>query len=72
MSRPGKPTGRVSAKIAARRGAQVLMLLASGASVTEAARRVKISRQRAHQIASQAERQYRERQMIGRLRGDVA
>jgi DNA-binding CsgD family transcriptional regulator len=68
MGRPGKPTGRVSAKIAARRGRQVLMLLAAGVDQSTIARRLDLSRQRVHQIAGQAERRYRDRQMVGRLR----
>lgn len=70
--RAGKPTGRVSAVTAARRGKRVLLLASYGVPPTEIAREENLSRRHVHRILSEAERRHRERQMIGRLRGDVA
>jgi DNA invertase Pin-like site-specific DNA recombinase len=67
-----KPTGRVSAVVAARRGAQVLRLASYGVAPTEIAREANLSRRHVHRILAAKERAYRERQLVGRLRGDVA
>ncbi len=68
MGRPGKPTGRVAATQAIRRGNKAMRLLSYGVPPTAAAREAGISRQRLHFLLAQKLREHRERQMIGRLR----